>query len=262
MAEFGVAEFGVAEFGVDRVQAAQGRPAHGAEVEARHDPLPSVGVVYPSLRGLAIASGGLPRAGTASGRPVPPTVTSGVSMIREVTTCRSTRSRSVAVNREVYSLTGDHSCPFSQRVFKNGLSSVTWHVAVTIRAVHGMVGDRSGRCHFPLNAADLPCAVPRKMNRWASASVLSVDGPLPAGRGAGPAPDVTVVRELGDAPPRAVALHANPWLTFQLVPRGRGYRARGRRTRGRRGSGGTMRERAGSAHPSTRASRPRSGVTR
>src|SRR5687767_11587252 len=58
------------------------------------------------------------------------------------------------------------------------------------------------------------------MNRWASTSVLSVDGTVPAGRGAGTAPGGRGARQPGEALPRAVALPANPWLTFHLVRRG------------------------------------------
>src|SRR5689334_24352516 len=61
----------------------------------------------------------------------------------------------------------------------------------------------------------------RRMNRWASASVLSVDGTLPAGRGAGTAPGVGGPPGPDEALPRAVARYANPWLTFQPVRRGR-----------------------------------------
>src|SRR5687768_1213010 len=100
------------------------------------------------------------------------------------------------------------------------------------------------------------------MNRRASASVLSVDGPYPAGRGAGAAPGVRGAHGPRDPSPRAVALYAKPWLTFQLVPRGRCYRARGTAYAVAR-TGGRMRQQAAdAAQPLSCPAAGSAGVTR
>src|SRR4051794_7271069 len=97
---------------------------------------------------------------------------------------------------------------------------------------------RSRRSHFLSISKNVGYSGSGELNRWAFASVLSVEGRLPAGRGAGTAVCARGVREPGDMTPRTVALHANPWLPFHVVPRGRGPGRAGART------GGRMRQRA------------------
>ena len=237
------------------VQPAQRRPdggAYGTEVEARHDPLPSFGVVYPSLPGLEgpgsrherPANAGARdrrRAGATPGRPValhgdtaahhdprPP----GVSLATVTVGSAWTR----APFRR-----------FPQRGIKNGLTSAASYPPETIRAVPGMAGGRDHGCHSASNSVDLAYAGAREMNRSAAAPVLSVDGRLPAGRGAGPAAGARGVGESGDAPPRAVAPYANPRLTFPL-DRAEGETGRAVAYAVAR-TGGRMRQRAGSAFP-------------